>query len=57
MPAAMKAAAAVVQNRFIPLLPSRRMVAPRSVNIMADRSHFKTAGEASRFRNVPLVSS
>jgi hypothetical protein len=55
MPAAITAAAAaVVPNRFIAVLPARRKVAPRSDNIVPDHSHFKTAVAASRFRNVPL---
>jgi len=56
MPAAIKATAAVVQKCFIPVLPARRKVAPRSENIVPDRSHFKTAVAEARFRKKPLLS-
>jgi len=56
MPAAIKATAAVVQKCFIPVLPARRKVAPRSENIVPDHSHFKTAVAEARFRKVPLLS-
>jgi hypothetical protein len=47
MAATTAAAAAAVQNSFIAVPPARRIAAPQSDYIMSDRSHFKTAGEAS----------